>query len=62
MDEQQLSADWQQHAATIRTVAEFALTEHFGSRCPDYEPQCLCCQRWRALEILTRNPYEEAKK
>lgn len=32
---------------------EEALTEHFGERCPDYEPGCPCCDAWAELDALT---------
>ena len=22
------------------------LTENFGDRCPDFEPECMCCKLW----------------
>lgn len=33
--------------------AEF-VEKHFGPRCPDFEEGCVSCQRWDALDKLTR--------
>lgn len=41
----------------LRTIAEAMLTEHFGERCPDFEEECVCCKRWKALDALTASPY-----
>ena len=40
----------------IRTIAEEFLLEHFGERCPDFEPNCDCCKRWAALDVLIQEP------
>jgi hypothetical protein len=61
MDDQR-QTDWQNHAEFLRQYAARVLAEYFGPRCPDYEPQCVCCQRWRALDALVANPYDEATK
>jgi len=31
----------------------------FGSRCEEFEPECECCKRWKALDNLIENPFEE---
>ena len=41
----------------LRTIAEDMLNEHFGKRCPDFEPECECCKRWAALDVLKENPF-----
>ena len=46
-------------AGHIRTIAETMLTEFFGDRCADYVPSCINCQRWRLLDELTLNPFDE---
>jgi len=35
-------------------VLEVAVTEAFGERCPDYEPECPCCMAWKALDNSER--------
>ena len=32
---------------------EEAITEHWGERCPDHEPECLTCQAWAELDKLS---------
>lgn len=27
----------------------------FGTRCPDYEPECYCCKVWRAYDDLSES-------
>ncbi len=46
-------------ARAVRVEAEVLLVQEFGERCEDYEPECLCCKRWKALDDLIANPYEE---
>ncbi len=58
MHEDSDAASFEMMAGHIRTIAETMLKEHFGERCDDYEPDCMCCQRWRALDKLLANPYE----
>lgn len=31
---------------------EEAITEHWGERCPDHEPECPTCQAWGELDKL----------
>ena len=33
-------------------VAE-AITEAFGERCPDFEPECHCCKAWAEFDRIT---------
>ena len=30
-----------------------ALVDYWGEQCPDYNPDCACCQAWAELEALT---------
>lgn len=30
-----------------------ALTEHYGMRCPSFDPNCRCCKAWSELDELT---------
>lgn len=32
-------------------IAE-AITEAFGERCPDFEPDCWCCKAWAAFDAI----------
>lgn len=48
MSEEMLDQRWNE--AKERTAA--AVTEYFGERCPEFEPQCECCRRWRAFDEL----------
>ena len=56
--EQDAAAVFDMHAGYIRTIANKMLTEFFGERCKDFEPDCLCCQRWQYLDKLTENPFD----
>lgn len=29
-----------------------AITEQYGERCPDYEPECWCCKVWKQYDAL----------
>jgi len=51
-----------QMASHVRTTAETLLTEWFGERCDDFDADCLCCQRWAALDVLLRNPFEDGEQ
>ena len=44
-------------AGHVRIIAETMLAEFFGQRCPDFEKDCECCQRWKFLDDLTANPF-----
>jgi len=30
-----------------------AITEVFGERCPDFEPECHCCKAWAEFDRIT---------
>lgn len=45
-------------ANRVRFVAEFLLTAHFGSRCPDFDGGCVVCQKWKQLDQLIESPYK----
>ncbi len=51
---------WAMMAGHIRTIAGKLLTEFFDERCPDFEADCPCCERWAALDALTENPFRQA--
>ena len=51
--------EFAKHARHIRTIAEVMLEESFGPRCPDESPGCPTCDRYRLLDELTANPFEE---
>ena len=42
-----------------RNEIESVLLEHFGEKCKDFEPNCHCCKKYKALEVLFENPYED---
>lgn len=33
---------------------EEAITEAFGERCPDFQPDCGCCQAWAQFDSVKR--------
>ncbi len=47
---------YQNAAKLVYDAAASFLSEFWGERCPDYEPLCDCCKRWRALDVLTCAP------
>ena len=48
-------------AGHIVAVATGFLTEMFGDRCKDFEPDCECCRRWKMLDALVKNPFDEGE-
>ena len=61
VDEQsksELQSRFDMMAGHLRIIAETMLREHFGDRCPDFEPACIVCKRWKLLDDLTANPYD----
>ena len=41
-------------AKAIKKLSAAMLVEHFGEQCKEFEPECECCERWAALNRLTR--------
>lgn len=41
----------------VRLVAGGLLSEWFGTRCKDFDPDCECCKRWKLLDDMTENPF-----
>ena len=41
-------------------IAE-AITEAFGERCPDFEPECHCCKVWKQYDHLVSATERAAK-
>lgn len=35
-----------------RSLVEEAIQEHWGERCPDFEPGCPCCRAWAEYDKL----------
>jgi len=33
------------------------LDTFFGERCSEFEPECECCKRWAAFDVLVQNPF-----
>ena len=50
---------WDAESKIIRNLAEPLLEEYFGERCGDFEPDCVNCQRWKALDDLLDNPFKD---
>jgi len=51
--------EFEMFARHVRAVASDMLTVAFGERCPDYDESCEVCRRWRLLDELTANPFDE---
>ena len=34
----------------MRNLIEEAIREHWGERCPDFEPGCPCCRAWAEFD------------
>lgn len=45
-------------SAKIREASEKLLKEFFGPRCKEFEPDCICCQRYKAMDDLLENPFK----
>ena len=39
-----------EHVNNLRTW----ITEHYGERCAELEPECVCCRAWAALDALVQ--------
>jgi len=37
---------------------EEAITEYWGPRCPDFDPECRVCRTWVRFDVLKKS-YEE---
>jgi hypothetical protein len=35
------------------------VTELYGPRCTEFDPDCECCRRWKLLDDLVENPFIE---
>lgn len=46
-------------AGYILVIGTSLLEQHFGPRCPDFEKDCICCKRWKALDDLIDNPFAD---
>lgn len=55
------SIKYEAYAMALRNVAERFLVAMHGERCEDFDEGCECCRcrRWRLLDELLRNPFEE---
>lgn len=43
-------------ADAIRQMVSPVWIEFYGERCPEFEPECLCCRKWAELDKLLENP------
>lgn len=43
----------------VRKSADVLLLEMYGARCDEFDPDCELCKRWKALDDLTRNPFDD---
>ena len=43
----------------VRDAASLLLTKNFGKRCPGFDADCLACQRWKLLDALLKNPFDD---
>lgn len=59
MDDDTDKQEFGMMASHIRTIAMEMLEQHFGERCLEFEPDCECCKRWKALDDLVANPYAD---
>lgn len=51
--------DFEDSCDFLRLESSEFLKTWFGPKCEDFEPNCECCQRWKALETLFNNPFDE---
>jgi len=54
------NSDWKDYMSLPKKkeIGDF-LKEHFGEECEDYEEECYRCQKYKALETLFENPYDD---
>ena len=57
--ESELELEFDSDAVCVLRAARKMLIKHFGERCPDYEPECECCKRWKLLDDLIANPFND---
>lgn len=31
----------------------------YGHKCKDFNPDCICCKKWKLLEELIENPFDK---
>jgi hypothetical protein len=41
----------------IRQAMFEYLVQFWGERCPDFNEECSLCQKWKAFDCLTENPF-----
>src|SRR5271166_4825069 len=58
-DERSNKARYAEIARHLAAIGETLLVEWWGKRCPDFEASCECCKRWKALDLLVKNPFED---
>lgn len=46
-----------EHQTAVQMIEE-AIAEHWGERCPDFEPECFLCQVWAKLDALTEAEHQ----
>lgn len=46
-------------AGVAREATLPLLTEIYGKRCEEFDEDCLCCQKWKALDFLLENPFDD---
>ncbi len=58
-DDEEYFESYRQQVNIIRISLEKYLMEHLGPRCAEYDSGCLCCQKWKALDVLLSDPIED---
>lgn len=51
--------EFEAHVVKVLNPARKFLIKWFGQRCEEYDPNCECCRRWRLLDNLLENPFDE---
>ena len=46
----------------VRCAVDTFLVKWWGERCKEFEPTCALCQKWKAVDCLLDNPFEEEGK
>lgn len=50
---------WDAYAQPVQETGELFIAEWFGPRCKEFDPDCECCRRWRLLDQLLENPFQD---
>jgi hypothetical protein len=54
-----LAEIWEKGTEYPKALMQNFLIQFYGTRCPDYYEDCLCCQAYKEFDEFFNNPYKE---